>query len=107
MTSASPEPAISATTTAADPRSPADTSEDPPGPLARLLLGLIRLYQATAVLRAPRCRFEPTCSAYAAQSIAVHGPLRGSWQALRRIGRCHPWNPGGYDPVEPRRDPDD
>lgn len=70
---------------------------------ARLLLGLIAVYRATASVRQPRCRFSPTCSQYASESIRTHGALRGSWLAIRRIGRCHPWNPGGVDPVPPRK----
>ena len=71
-------------------------------PLARLLLGLVHLYRLTAVMRTPRCRFLPSCSGYAVEALRVHGAWRGSWLAIRRVGRCHPWNPGGIDPVPPR-----
>lgn len=73
-----------------------------PSPVARLLLGLVHLYRLTAVMRAPRCRFLPSCSSYAVEALRLHGALRGTWLAIRRVGRCHPWNPGGIDPVPPR-----
>lgn len=66
---------------------------------ARLLLGLLWLYQRTALVRTPRCRFHPTCSSYAVEAVRTHGALRGGWLGARRLGRCHPWNPGGIDPV--------
>jgi uncharacterized protein len=72
-------------------------------PLAWVLLRLLDLYRATALVRAPRCRFLPTCSTYAVDAVRTHGALRGSWLAMRRVGRCHPWNPGGIDPVPPRK----
>lgn len=68
-------------------------------PRRALLLG-VRAYQALlSPLLPPACRFTPSCSAYAATALERHGALRGSWLALRRLARCHPWNPGGYDPV--------
>lgn len=68
-----------------------------------LLRGLIRSYQLfISPLLGPRCRFYPTCSHYALEALDTHGALKGSWLALRRILRCHPWHPGGFDPVPPR-----
>lgn len=65
-----------------------------------LAIFLIRLYQWTvSPLLGPRCRFYPSCSHYALQSVQRFGALRGSWLALVRLLRCHPWQPGGYDPV--------
>lgn len=98
-----PGPGSSDDPSAAGPSAAGDPADAPRGgPVARLLVGLLRLYRLTAVMRAPRCRFLPTCSGYAVEAVRVHGALRGSWLAARRVGRCHPWNPGGLDPVPPR-----
>lgn len=68
-------------------------------PVAWVVLGLVWLYRVTAPLRSPRCRFHPSCSTYAHEAVRVHGAVRGGWLAIRRLGRCHPWNPGGVDHV--------
>jgi len=66
----------------------------------RTLLAAIRVYQLTlSPWLGRQCRYLPTCSAYAAEAIERFGPLRGSWLALKRLGRCHPWGGSGYDPV--------
>lgn len=73
------------------------------GLLAQLLLAPIRLYKAfLSPLLPPMCRFHPSCSVYAMGAITVHGPFKGLWLAARRLSRCHPFNPGGLDPVPPR-----
>jgi putative membrane protein insertion efficiency factor len=65
-----------------------------------LLLALIRGYQyLLRPLLGANCRFYPSCSDYAREAVEKHGALRGSWLALRRVLRCHPYHPGGYDPV--------
>jgi hypothetical protein len=69
-----------------------------------LLIALVRLYQKLLspllnFMFGPRCRFHPTCSAYAVQALEQHGALRGSVLAAQRIARCHPLNDGGFDPV--------
>ncbi|SDL52313.1 hypothetical protein SAMN05421874_12340 [Nonomuraea maritima] len=74
-----------------------------PSLAARVFIVLIRFYRAfISPLLGPRCRFYPSCSAYGLEAIAVHGALRGIWLTVRRIGRCHPFHPGGIDPVPPR-----
>lgn len=68
--------------------------------MKRVLIGLVRAYR---LVLSPwwgnQCRFTPTCSEFALEALGRHGALRGTWLALRRIARCHPWSPGGFDPV--------
>jgi uncharacterized protein len=66
----------------------------------RSLAGLIRGYQLVlSPLLPPSCRFYPSCSQYALEAVNRHGAMKGTWLAARRLARCHPFNPGGYDPV--------
>lgn len=70
--------------------------------LSYLLILPVRAYQLLiSPLLPASCRYTPTCSQYAIEALKVHGPLRGSWLAIRRIGRCHPWGGHGHDPVPP------
>lgn len=72
-----------------------------------LLLIPIRFYRyVISPMLGPRCRFYPTCSEYAETSVHQFGMVRGGWLALRRIGKCHPWHPGGVDPVPETTKPD-
>ncbi|MFA7502016.1 MAG: membrane protein insertion efficiency factor YidD [Anaerovoracaceae bacterium] len=65
-----------------------------------LIVFIIRAYQRMISPVLPKtCRFEPTCSTYCIQAVTKYGALKGSWLGLKRILRCHPWNPGGYDPL--------
>ncbi|HEY4106863.1 MAG TPA: membrane protein insertion efficiency factor YidD [Polyangiaceae bacterium] len=74
--------------------------------LAQALIFLIRVYQLTlSKLIGPVCRFEPSCSRYAAECLRLHGAARGSWLTVRRLSRCHPFHPGGYDPPPLPRSP--
>jgi putative membrane protein insertion efficiency factor len=68
--------------------------------IQKVILSLIIFYQRfVSPLTAPACRFYPSCSEYALQAIKIYGPWRGLWLSLRRILKCHPFHPGGYDPV--------
>ena len=72
--------------------------------LSTFLIGCVRLYQMTlSPIIGPCCRFEPTCSKYCIEAIRVHGPYYGSWLTVKRLLRCRPFGPSGYDPVPPRR----
>ncbi|RKZ29654.1 membrane protein insertion efficiency factor YidD [bacterium] len=80
------------------------TSKKPKNIACWLLLVPIKIYQLTlGRILPPTCRFYPTCSEYAYRAISIHGVFRGALLAVKRITRCHPWNPGGYDPVPPPR----
>ncbi len=87
-----------------DTITPAPPAEDSrPGPVARVVMVLIRTYQHARAGRLSPCRFQPTCSTYALEAVQTHGALRGGILAVRRIGRCHPWGGSGWDPVPERR----
>jgi hypothetical protein len=78
-----------------EPKSPAQKSIT-----QKIVLGLIRVYQRVlSPLLGSNCRFYPTCSHYTYEAIAKYGVVKGGWMGLRRIGRCHPWHAGGFDPV--------
>lgn len=81
-----------------------ETAAARPRGIARLLAAVVRFYQlGISPLIGPRCRFAPSCSAYAIEALTEHGALRGSWLAFRRLLRCQPFCTGGYDPVPPAR----
>ncbi len=78
------------------------TNPDGRNPATVILKGAIITYQWTLrPLLGCNCRFHPSCSDFAAEALTEHGALRGSWLSVRRILRCNPWHPGGYDPVPP------
>ena len=85
---------------------PETAGEPAPGVPARVLVAIVNVYRRwISPLLPPSCRFSPSCSAYAVEALIVHGAVRGTWLAFRRLLRCGPWHPGGWDPVPPRRTP--
>ena len=71
-----------------------------------VLVGLLRVYQTViSPMTGPSCRYYPSCSSYALVAVQRHGALRGTWLAVRRLARCHPWTPGGVDDVPPKAAP--
>ena len=81
-----------------------NTADAPvPTPAARVLVVPILWYQRfISPLLPPTCRFAPSCSEYALEALRRHGAARGLWLSVRRLARCHPFHPGGYDPVPAR-----
>lgn len=74
----------------------------PPSLPARAVIAMLAGYKRfVSPLLPPACRFYPTCSEYAAEAVRRHGLPRGLWLGVRRLARCHPWHPGGHDPVPP------
>ena len=68
--------------------------------MERLLIALLRTYQyAISPFLGRRCRYYPSCSEYAVEAVEKHGAIKGGWLGVKRVCRCHPWHPGGYDPV--------
>lgn len=74
--------------------------------MQRMLIAMVRVYRlAVSPYLAPRCRYTPTCSAYAIEALQCHGPWHGSRYAVRRLMRCHPWGGSGFDPVPQAKRP--
>ena len=77
-----------------------NAAESRPSPAAKLLMASVRAYQKVlSPAMGGNCRYYPSCSQYGYDAIRLHGAGRGSWMAVKRIGRCHPFHEGGYDPV--------
>ena len=82
-----------------------DTGRIATVPARLLIVPIVGYRRFVSPLLTPRCRFAPSCSEYALTALAEHGAARGLWLAVKRLARCHPFNPGGYDPVPIRVHP--
>ncbi len=83
-----------------EPPAQEQLAEQPHGALTRLFVSMVRFYQRNiSPLKPPVCRFAPSCSEYTRQAIVRYGAFKGTWMGMRRLSRCHPFHPGGYDPV--------
>ncbi|MGE6628765.1 membrane protein insertion efficiency factor YidD [Bacillus sp. NPDC077027] len=72
--------------------------------MKRIFISIIRFYQKfISPITPPSCRFYPTCSNYGLEAIKTHGALKGGWLTIKRIGKCHPFHPGGVDLVPPKK----
>jgi putative membrane protein insertion efficiency factor len=89
--------------TSVTPDRSADVADPHVSPAARPLIGAVKAYQYVAAGRPSPCRHVPSCSTYAVEALQIHGALRGSWLAAKRIARCQPWGTQGYDPVPDRK----
>ncbi|CAM4160348.1 membrane protein insertion efficiency factor YidD [Bacillus manliponensis] len=73
--------------------------------MKQILIGIIRFYQKfLSPLKPPTCRFYPTCSHYGLEAMKTHGALKGTWLTVTRILKCHPFHPGGFDPVPEKKE---
>ena len=91
------------TTTLEPSRDDAGLRSGPQPRLAgRVVCSAVRVYQLARVGRAPKCRYVPSCSAYTLEAVQQHGTIKGTWLAVRRLLRCHPWGSMGWDPVPVR-----
>lgn len=71
--------------------------------LSLLIIGIVRIYKIVlSPLIGDCCRFQPTCSSYCIEAVKIHGPFKGTWLTMKRLWRCRPYGPHGYDPVPPK-----
>lgn len=85
-------------------RAPGGRTEQPSLPVRAAIVFVKGYQQLVSPWLGPRCRFHPSCSNYCIEALIQHGMVRGLWLGIKRIGKCHPFHPGGFDPVPPRGD---